>query len=170
MMNPSYTYAGIGARKTPDEFLCYMTEAAQFLEVSKHYTLRTGGANGADSAFEAGVGYHKMLKVYRASDTGDAAPRALEIAMRHHPKWFGLTGYVKDLMVRNVMILLGPQLDSPVDFVLCWTPNGEIVGGTGHSLRVAAAHNIPMWNFGIQPKREIAEFILNLPENKGQVK
>lgn len=36
----------------------------------------------------------------------------------------------------------------PVKFVACWTPGGEVVGGTGHALRVAKAHGVPIRNLG----------------------
>lgn len=168
MIEPSFTYAGIGARKTPNEFLSYMKEASMYLAVAKNYTLHSGGADGADTVFASGVNNnHYKLKIYRASDATYASPRAIGVAMLHHPKWFGLSPYVKDLMVRNVMILLGPELDSPVDFILCWTQNGEKIGGTGHSLRIAAAYEIPVWNFGLQTKEEISDFLVSLPSNKG---
>ena len=48
---PTMTYAGIGSRATPQAELEAMTEAAKMLS-EKGYTLRSGGAKGADTAFE----------------------------------------------------------------------------------------------------------------------
>jgi predicted Rossmann fold nucleotide-binding protein DprA/Smf involved in DNA uptake len=47
-------YAGIGARSTPPQILSVMTRLASKLE-GMGYTLRSGGAAGADTAFERGV-------------------------------------------------------------------------------------------------------------------
>lgn len=53
----SMTYAGIGSRNTPEPVLALMQRCATRLEVLG-YTLRSGGANGADSSFEAGCRFH----------------------------------------------------------------------------------------------------------------
>lgn len=46
-------YAEIGSRETPTAILADMESLAQNLAASR-WTLRTGGANGANMAFEAG--------------------------------------------------------------------------------------------------------------------
>ena len=53
------TYAGIGSRETPMEVLELMTKASTWLG-AKGYTLQSGGAIGADMAFE-GKAYPKTL-------------------------------------------------------------------------------------------------------------
>ncbi len=57
------SYAGIGSRETPAEILMYMTRIASFLE-SKGYTLFSGGASGADTAFEIGVSNSGNKKIF----------------------------------------------------------------------------------------------------------
>ena len=47
-------YAGIGARKTPGGVLVLMREVGAIL-ARDGWMLRSGGAEGADSAFEAGA-------------------------------------------------------------------------------------------------------------------
>ena len=47
-------YAGIGSRETPIEYLQLFTRVATYLE-GNNFMLRSGGAKGADQAFEAGV-------------------------------------------------------------------------------------------------------------------
>ena len=37
----------------------------------------------------------------------------------------GLSAFVQALHTRNVFQVLGPSLDSPAEFVLCWTADGE---------------------------------------------
>ena len=66
----------------------------------------------------------------------------------------GLGDYVRGLMARNAMIVLGPTLREPVDCVLCWTPGGKPTGGTGHALRLADEAGIPILNLAHAPVRE----------------
>lgn len=50
----SPAYAGVGSRETPHEILALMTDVAKIL--GQHgWTLRSGGARGADTAFEDGA-------------------------------------------------------------------------------------------------------------------
>ena len=46
-------YAGIGSRETPPQVLEQMRKIGTFL-AERHYVLRSGGAKGADTAFELG--------------------------------------------------------------------------------------------------------------------
>lgn len=52
------SYAGVGSRETPPQVLAVMRSAARVL-ASRGWILRSGGALGADSAFEAGAGLLK---------------------------------------------------------------------------------------------------------------
>ena len=54
----------------------------------------------------------------------------------------------KALHSRNAMQVLGFDLDDPVDFVLCWTPGGNKLGGTATAIRIAEDHNVPVYNLG----------------------
>jgi cell division GTPase FtsZ len=55
---------------------------------------------------------------------------------------------VRKLHARNAMIVLGKNLDDPVDFIICWTPGGTGSGGTGQALRIARAYGIPVYDLG----------------------
>lgn len=132
-------YAGIGARTTPQEIQSKMSQLASELE-KIGWILRSGGAIGADHAFESGC---SNREIFLASD---ATAKAMEIAKKFHPSWYRLPYGVKKLMARNVMVILGRELDAPVKMVVCWTENAKPIGGTGHALRVAHAHGIPIYN------------------------
>lgn len=134
-------YAGIGARKTPAHVLSLMTEIAHD-RAQNDWLLRSGGAQGADSAFEDGAG--ERCEIFTASS--NIPEWAFEMAEEFHPAWDRLSGYVRKLMARNCMILFGEAGDDPVDEIICWTPGGEITGGTGHSLRIAEHWKIPVRN------------------------
>ena len=135
----SNSYAGIGSRETPVNVLGYMRSCAAQLE-RLHYTLRSGGASGADTAFANGC---TAKTIFRAND---ATPDAIKTVKVFHPAPHLLTPFVTKLHARNAMILLGADLNDPVQFVLCWTPGGRVTGGTGQGLRIALHHKIPIVN------------------------
>lgn len=147
-------YAGIGSRKTPQNILFQMTEVAEQLERCG-WTLRSGGAKGADTAFEEGS---NKKEIFLATD--EIPDLAFEIAAIYHPTWGGLKPYVKKLHARNAQQILGKNLDCEVKFVVCWTPDGaekqttKDTGGTGQAIRVANAHNIPVFNLANEGRLE----------------
>lgn len=133
-------YAGIGSRQTPSIILYKMKQIAKYLSQQGH-TLRSGGALGADLAFESGCTGKK--EIFYASQSSEEAEI---LASHHHPNWNKCTPYVKNLHGRNMQILLGITLNKPVDFIVCWTPNGAITGGTGQALRYAECVHIQVYN------------------------
>jgi hypothetical protein len=147
------TYAGIGSRKTPDNVLNHIPRIATRLEVLG-YSLNSGGAEGADKAFAEGC-TNKVVYIPWAS-FGDGvvacSSEALELASKYHPTWDRLSQGARRLMARNMHQILGDDLKTPVDFVLCWTPDGaetstsRVTGGTGQAIRLAIDKNIPVFN------------------------
>ena len=142
-------YSGIGSRQTPDEIKRIMSQVARRLNKNHGYVLRSGGALGADTAFASGAGMNK--EIFLASDS---TPEASKIAQEFHPKWKTLSSNIRNLMTRNVFIVLGRDLLTPSKFVLCWTKCGSekgeqtsaSSGGTGHSIRIASHYGIPIFN------------------------
>ena len=138
--NNTLLYAGIGSRETPRSILDLMTAIARKLE-ALGYTLRSGGATGADTAFEEGV--ERLKEIYYDYD---ATSEAIEYASQFHPAWHNCRSGGRKLHGRNSMILLGRKLDTPVRFVICWTKDGKASGGTGQAIRIAEGCNIPVFN------------------------
>ena len=66
--------------------------------------------------------------------------------------WATLGDCARALLARDAHQVLGRDLDSPVRFVVCWTPAGDRdgrdprSGGTGQALRIAAARSLPVFN------------------------
>jgi hypothetical protein len=144
-------YAGIGSRETPPEILLRMTKGAAWLS-SKGYTLRSGGAPGADSAFEAGAESKEIYLPWRGFNGNPSplytiTPEALKIAAEHHPAWDHCSSAAQKLHARNVHQILGKDLKTPVHFVLAWTKDGGATGGTGQAIRIARRCEIPVFNF-----------------------
>jgi ribA/ribD-fused uncharacterized protein len=167
-------YAGIGARETPIDVAGEMTAMAEVLEM-RGFTMRSGGADGkkgqkpgttsADTAFERGIASKDAKEIFlpwkgfaNSVDGIVMSPtverKAMEIAREHHPKWDELSDGVRKMHTRNVPQVLGPKLDSPVRFVMCWTIDGGATGGTGQAVRVADARSIPVLNLQRKAVRE----------------
>jgi len=139
-------YAGVGSRKAPQSALDRIEQIATDLH-AVGWSVRTGDANGPDKWFAhyGKAANHDVLTAHDALDN----PEWFDIAARYHPAWDNLSSFVKRLMARNVAVVLGRDLQSPVALVICWTPQGRMIGGTGHTIRVALAHGIPVHNLGV---------------------
>lgn len=153
-MNKFYT--GVGSRTTPDALLEIMADIAAMLN-ERGFTLRSGAASGADCAFARGAikkeeyipWYGFRAKKHILVTDHEVIQKATRISESLHPKWVFLPDSVKKLMVRNVYTLLGPDLQTPSQFMVCWTPNGETVGGTGQAIRIARKYDIPVINLAL---------------------
>lgn len=169
-------YAGIGSRSTPADVLLTMQKLSRRLE-SEGWVLRSGGAAGADSAFESGVRDSDNKQIFLPSryfngrsdnDPGmvnsSSLPSwegALETVDKFHPAPGNLTDFARKLMARNAMQVLGSDLETPSSFILCYTPRGEVTGGTGQALRMAQNYQIPVVNLGSSSTYEsLSEWLL----------
>ena len=162
-------YAGVGSRETLVPVLAEMRRLASDMAMAGWW-LRSGGADGADTAFERG---HRDAKDDRALQVFLPWPRyngrdaltldretmleAMKIAAPLHPAWYRCSIHAKKLHGRNAAIMLGDDLRQPVEGVICWTPGGKVTGGTGMAMRIAAAHDIPIFNMADLKREEIAE-------------
>lgn len=154
-------YAGIGSRETPLEIQDLMRRISAYAE-EKNFVLRSGAAQGADTAFESGVSSKNMMQIFipwrsfsnkahhrYAYASPEIEKQAHEIAANFHPNWNACTNGAKALHARNVLQILGPYLDLPVNLVICWTKGASRKGGTGQALRIAHELNIPIFDLGI---------------------
>lgn len=128
---------------------------------SSDWWLRSGGAKGADQAFEAGASGKADIYLpwpgFESKQIGKLTrptKLAYRIASDHHPVWFRLQAGVRALLARDVHQVLGDDCRSPSEFIVCWTPDGATTseetsistGGTGLAIRVADTYRIPVWN------------------------
>lgn len=155
-------YTGVGSRRTPADVLESMRKIAEHL-AGRGYVLRSGGAEGADTAFEDGAwsSAHIYLawpgengkRVYPARKT-TVGIEALRMASLVHPVWHRLSWGAKKLHARNCYQVLGDDLKTPSAFLVCWTPDGcvdratrtEDTGGTATAIVLAADSDIPVFN------------------------
>jgi hypothetical protein len=164
-------WAGIGSRETPNHVL-YVMRNIGFTLAKEGWVLRSGHADGADLAFERGADlcaqaqasrpYKEIYLPWHGYNGGLEDPTGSNIvfteqehaiAAKYHPAWDRCSEGARKLHMRNTRILFGHDLTSadtlrPVRFIVCWTPNGEAVGGTGQALRIAADNDIPVFNLG----------------------
>lgn len=147
-------YTLVGSRATPQYHIGNMWKLGwQFAK--KGYTLRSGAADGADKAGEQGCddagGLKEIFLPWKGfngskSEFYTIPLKAFEIAEAIHPAWHQLSEAAKRLHARNCMQVLGMSLDSPSEFLVCWTNKGEHVGGTRTAIVFAKQHNIPVFN------------------------
>ncbi len=154
-------YTGIGSRKTPKHVCAQMTEFAK--EMSRlNITLRSGGAEGADEAFELGVDDPSKKEIYlpwrlfrqNPSKLFRVCSRAMALAKTLHPVYDYFRTPIKLLTSRNTYQVLGLDLETPSLFVLCYTPCGSTTeetitkasGGTAIAIRLACRRDIPVFN------------------------
>lgn len=141
-------YAGVGSRISPPDTLKMLAGVASVLD-RKGYTLRSGAAEGADSAFEAGSRRKEIYlpwKGYNGSGSLLFPPseEALRISAALHPSK-RLKAAHRLLLGRNAHQVLGKDLDSPAEFLVCWTADSTM-GGTAHTIRIAEYHHVPVYN------------------------
>jgi len=169
-------YSGVGRRETPPAVLAQITDLARQLS-ALGWILRSGGARGADAAWLAGASqagiflpdpYHEGYQPregvrFLREPTDDAR----EIAKAYHPAWHRLPDSTRRLMARNVHIVLGADCNTRSRFVACFSADGadgttipttQATGGTGHTIRVAAAYGVPVLNLARRRADEILIF------------
>lgn len=147
-------YAGIGSRETPAEVLNAMRRVGARLAAGG-WILRSGAAAGADTAFEVGCdsedGFKEIYLPWPGFENhpGPFHPltqAAFELAATYHPKWESCGPLARCMHARNGYQVLGADLETPADCVICWTADGHASGGTGQALRIARARGIPAFN------------------------
>jgi hypothetical protein len=155
-------YAGVGARETPLA-VCGTMQLVAAMLATKGWRLRSGRAErtidadpntgSADIAFERGcdsVGGAKTIRIPSIGPLIDGKRIWIDHAAQYHPNWSACNEHAQACHARNSGLLLGDYLNEPVHFGICWTPGGAVVGGTGQTLRVAAAYGIGFFNLATE--------------------
>lgn len=168
-------YAGIGSRETPGEVLSLMERYAQRFSEGG-FILRSGGAQGADSACQKGCeqssrpqlkdiwwGDSHRQEAWNQQEGVDhqVTTEMHAIAASIHPYWQGMKDSSRYLHARNVGQILGANGNDPVQWVMCWTPDGmekesertSQSGGTATAIALADRWGIPVFNLQRQDAR-----------------
>lgn len=104
----------------------------------------------------------KHLAIVRNKDLIAETER---IASEVHPAWDKCNEWARGMHSRNCHQILGYDLQSPVDAVICWTPDGKIVGGTATALKLSMKAGIPIFNLGIKDKESVLQSIKKFLED-----
>ena len=88
------------------------------------------------------------------------------IASEVHPAWDRCNEWARGMHSRNCHQILGYDLQSPVDAVICWTPDGKIQGGTATAIRISMKYDIPVFNLGVSDKKSVLNDIKNFLESR----
>ena len=153
------SYAGIGDSKTPDHVQSEMRDIAIELN-KKNYILRTSGVSIPDSCFEEHSDDTEIYLPWKDFNNSTSKiykyPKECRTiaAIFNNRHWENLSFSVQAMLVRNVCIILGQDLKSPIHFLICWTPDGienisEKTSRTGfisHPISIANAAKIPVFN------------------------
>lgn len=83
--------------------------------------------------------------------------------------WNNCNDWSRGMHSRNCHQILGCDLQSPVDAVICWTPNGKIQGGTATAIKLAMKYNIPVFNLGCEDKKTVYNDIKAFLVEKGVI-
>ncbi len=105
----------------------------------------------------------KHLAIVRNKDLISETER---IASEVHPAWDRCNEWARGMHSRNCHQILGYDLQSPVDAVICWTPDGKIQGGTSTAIRIALKYNIPVFNLGTKDKESVLQSIEKFLESR----
>lgn len=164
-------FTGVGSRETPDDILTLMRGYSKAM-VLRSWVLRSGGANGADSAFCAGWfdalyeniniqdaeiyllwhgfnDYSKDSKNCKLVVDKAIISQAQEILRTVHPAYERLTRGPLALHTRNVYQVLGSDLKTPSRGLVAYAKldkHGEPMGGTRTAIKIAEMYNIPCLN------------------------
>lgn len=165
-------YAGIGSRETPDWVIDVMEKMGAWL-AKKGDKLRSGGADGADSAFERGCdsvggkkeiflpwkGFNRKVENEQVFCKYNNIEEAVAIAKKYHPYWENLSQGGRALQARNSYQVLGKDLSTPSDFVVCYTKDGKEKGGTAQAMRIAKDVGVPIFNIGNYKQQEMQAMV-----------
>ena len=176
-------YTGIGSRNTPEPILELMRNIGRKMALMG-YTLRSGGATGADTAFALGHDdaclsvttqeclYEAEIYLPWEGFNGQTTeqygrylmdnPEAYEIVSKIHPAWNKLSKGAKALHTRNVYQVLGQDLATPSICVIFYAEPqcNSVKGGTRTAVELAKIHGVPVFNlFYVGVQERMMDFI-----------
>lgn len=164
-------YAGIGSRKTPSNILTTMSNVAIVL-ARRGWLLRSGAADGADSAFESGCDLASGDKEIwlpwpgfnaNASELVIGADHAWAFSlMEKRYEWMiKAKSSVRNLIARNMIQILGPKGNEPVDMVFYWAwdiPTKS--SGTSYAVTLADSLKIPLVDLSTERGADFANKLM----------
>ena len=94
-----------------------------------------------------------------------------ELTLKYTPNLEFFKRQTQLLICRDTYQVLGGNLNTPVEFIVCYTNNGNTSGGTGYAIRIAESMNIPVFNRGLYNDYDsFLQDIMNYIHNRRMVK
>ena len=154
--------------------------------------LRSGGADGADliaetayrDAIYAGKAINSQVEIFIPWKSFQAVrgvnnplhhlhvvpsdpvliKQSEDMVRKTHPAPDRLSRGAMKLHSRNMNQVFGLDLQTPIEANICWTENGDVVGGTRSAIVLCEQNNIPVFNLGRPDQdvvlEEIRQFLL----------
>ncbi len=184
-MTPCW-YTGIGSRRAPATVLRRCTALAVSLE-RLGLSLRTGDAIGCDAAFGSGAGGRVVassrglierendsgtrVQVFKPTETIGWTVPALRACLDYGEDLLHRQESHRQLLLRNMRQVLGPQDKDPSRFLVYWAPEPHCVcidrrkseqtrnaGGTRYAVRRAHLSDVPCFHLSERSDAEILAF------------
>lgn len=155
-------YSGVGSRCVNRIMYDSIVEIARYMD-DKGWRLRTGDAIGCDEAFRSGA-RNKDVYISKPENYDNYSwDKATDIARKYHPKFDELHDMAKVYHIRNSFQILGDDLESPSDLVICYTKDGAVsdedrsirTGGTGQVISIADDYDVNIVNLGKMEHRDV---------------
>ncbi len=166
-------YASMASETPPTQTRDDMTTMSQWL-AKGGWHLASGGEHAADQAFAKGTAPDQQTRYvpwtgYNDLAGPDCTPLDREqfqtceyLADRLHPSWDQFTDDTKIRCAREAAMLLGPNLDRPVDALIAWSPKAASKTETSIAPRIAAQYGIPVLNLATMSPRQACEQLRNI--------
>lgn len=183
-VNVPLTVTGVGSRDIPYDALREVYRVGvRFGQAGA--TLRSGRARNTDTAFEEGVlSGGGSIEIYLPGPSfgGRSAggpyidatklknwDKAMELAQSVHPNWNAVLKARSDFTLRahtrNAFQVLGRDLNTPADVLVCWAPPtlSGVKGGTNTAWQIAKLWDIPRFNLAVEEDcLELKAYLLEL--------
>lgn len=154
-------YAGTGSVRTPHwarDLFCIAGE-----RLTESFTLRSGRQDGSDISFERGCEKgHGKSEIwlpwshfnYSKSDKVADIDKYRYICASAYSDWDNLSTGMKKEYARCIPMILGEDLDEPIDFMVCYIPPDEDDTVARFAYSLATTNNIPIVNVGLYYEHE----------------
>ena len=181
-------YSGVGSRDTPEHILNIMHHIGAYL-ATQGWVLRSDAANGADASFEEGAlhveGETEIYLPWNGFNHHKSelhpgkypfSTKEKQFSAKFHPAWNKCSPSARLMHQRNLRQIIGMEaihgeMVQASKFVVCWTPGGQLKGGTAQALRIATFLNIPIINLGSATNaQELEALVLKVDEVQNQMK
>ena len=121
-----------------------------------------GTPPGARTRYLPWAGYNNYTGTDCHVLSEDERPSCTRLAAQLHPAWHRYADGARRLLAPMTAVILGPALDRPVDAIVSWHPDGDLLSHSSLALHIAAIYRIPVLNLATDSPREVCEFLRDL--------